>query len=179
MSDAAESDALPPRRIPWGHLFALTAWVAIFAALYLYFDARLKPRVAVASGAALAQGEVVIPRSPDGHYYVAGAINGQPVTFLVDTGASTVSVSRAFARQAGLPKGTPADFQTAGGPVSGEMVSGVSVEAAGIRVDGISVGVGIHSADRQAALLGQNFLRKVELVQSGDRMIFRLRKAGD
>ncbi|MBI4757041.1 MAG: clan AA aspartic protease [Betaproteobacteria bacterium] len=161
---------------PKGHMAALLIWLALSAAAYTYFDARQKPTVATARERG--RGEVVIPRSRDGHYYVQGAINAQPVTFLVDTGASSVSVGVATARAAGLPQGAVAHFQTAGGDVPGEMVTGATVEAGGIEVRGLSVGV-IPALDGEVpALLGQNFLRRVEVVQSGDRMVLRVRPSG-
>ena len=64
-------------RFPWSHIVALAIWITISVAIYLYFDGRQKPTIAVA-GAELASGEVVIPRSRDGHYYVKGAIKLPP-----------------------------------------------------------------------------------------------------
>ena len=105
-------------RLAWGHVTALAIWIAISGAAYLYFDARQKPTI-ITARADLAGGQVVIPRSRDGHYYIRGAIRGQTVDFMVDTGASIVSVSRAVARKANLPAGIPANFSTAGGMVAG------------------------------------------------------------
>ncbi|MBA2658388.1 MAG: TIGR02281 family clan AA aspartic protease [Nitrosospira sp.] len=139
--------------------------------MYLYFDARQKPTIAVA-GAELVSGKVAIPRSRDGHYYVRGKINGHPVDFMVDTGASTVSISRDIALNAHLPRGMPATFLTANGPVRGEIVSGQTIEAGGIVVEGLSVGIGVQG---NVALLGQNFLRKVDVLQSDDKMLLRIR----
>ena len=158
-------------RLPWGHITALAIWITISGATYLYFDARQKPTIAIAS-AKLASGEVVIPRSRDGHYYVRGTINGHPVDFMVDTGASTVSVSRDIARNVDFPRGMPANFLTANGAVMGEIVSRQTIEAGGIVVEGLSVGVGIQG---DIALLGQNFLRRVDVLQSGDKMVLRIR----
>ncbi|MDQ3185949.1 MAG: TIGR02281 family clan AA aspartic protease [Pseudomonadota bacterium] len=157
-------------RLPWGHITALAIWITISGVIYLYFDAHQKPTIAVAS-ADLAGGEVTIPRSRDGHYYVRGSVNGHPVDFMVDTGASMVSIGRDIAQSAGLPSGMPASFSTANGTVMGEIVSGQIIEAGGIVVEGLSVGVGIRG---DMALLGQNFLRKVDVLQSGDKMVLRL-----
>ncbi len=122
------------RHIPLGHIVALTIWIIISTAIYLYFDARQKPTIAVAS-ADLASGQIIIPRSIDGHYYVRGAINGHPVDFMVDTGASIVSISHDIALSTGLPGGIPANFLTANGTVMGRIVSGQTIEAGGIVVE--------------------------------------------
>lgn len=158
-------------RLAWGHVAALAIWIAISGAAYLYFDARQKPTI-VTARADLAGGQVVIPRSRDGHYYIRGAIRGHAVDFMVDTGASIVSVSRAVARHANLPAGIPANFSTAGGTVTGEVVSGLIIEAGGIVVENLSVGVGIHG---EVGLLGQNFLRHLDVLQLEDKMVLRIR----
>lgn len=171
-----QAKARMTNRFPRGHLAALIIWLLIFGAVYLFFDAQQKSKIKIATRPDKGSGEVVIPRSRDGHYYVAGSVNGHPLTFLVDTGASTVSITRAFARQAGLPPGNATEFHTASGSFTGETISGVEVEIAGIQVSGISVGVGVQMADQKIGLLGQNFLRRVELIQSGDAMIIRMKK---
>lgn len=161
-------------RFPRGHAAALVIWISAFVVAYFAFEHYQRPRV----GAVMATGEVVIPRSRDGHYYVDGAINGQPLTFMIDTGATIVSVDTAFARGAGLPPGRPERFTTAGGIVIGEVVSDQTVEAGGIRIEGLRVAVGIQMRAGEPALLGANFLRYLEVVQSGDRMILRARRDG-
>lgn len=154
-----------------GYISVLIIWITIFVSAYLYFDTRLEPRVSVVKSD-LGSGEVIIPRSWDGHYYVPGSINGYPVKFLVDTGASVVSVGTDFARLANLPKGRPASFTTAGGVVQGEMVFDQIIEVGGIVINGLHVSVGLHG---DVALLGQNFLRKIDVIQSNDTMTLRVR----
>ncbi len=158
-------------RFSWGYISALVIWIAIFSVVYLYFEFRQAPKISVAKKG-LPRGEVVIPRSSDGHYYVRGSINGHPVDFMVDTGASIVSVDYSFSRMANFPSGRLTDFFTAGGIVKGEIVSGQTIEAGGISVHGLSVSVGMQG---EMALLGQNFLRRVDVIQSNDTMILRVR----
>jgi aspartyl protease family protein len=158
-------------RVPWNFLSVLAIWIAIFSVVFVYFNARQEPIIAVVKEG-VTQGEVVIPRSPDGHYYVRGSINGYPIDFMVDTGASIVSVSKEFSKAANLPNGAPANFSTAGGVVTGEIVSGQIVEAGGIAVKGLSVSIGMQG---RMALLGQNFLRRIDVIQSNDKMILRVR----
>lgn len=149
------------------HYWAALVWIVLFGIAYVVIDAELQPKVAtVTSG-----GEIVIPRSRDGHFYVAGAINGQPVTFLVDTGASTVSVKSALARRLGLPSGRPVAIGTAGGMVQGEEITGQTVSLGGITVREVRVVVLPDMPGE--ALLGQNVLRHLEVVQTAERMILR------
>ena len=73
----------------WGTLGIVAFWLVVMAGLYLVMDRVRQPRAAVQA----ADGTLVIPRGSDGHFHVAGSINGQPVRFLVDTGASLVVVT--------------------------------------------------------------------------------------
>ena len=148
-------------------------WLLIAAVGYLAFDAVVSPKVAKAV-ATDASRTIVIDRSHDQHFYVAGSINGHPVTFMVDTGAGIVSVGEDLARAIGLPPGAPAVFDTFGGRVAGRIVPEADVRVGGIRVNGIRVGVGASGA---IALLGQNFLNKVEITQTVDRMTLRVKTA--
>ena len=144
----------------------------VAAICYLSIDALISPKVARAV-ATDGTGVITVERSHDQHFYVAGAINGYPVTFMVDTGATLVSVGQDVAQKIGLPTGSPAVFNTAAGRVAGRIVPEVSVQAGAIRVDGIGVGVGIDGPGT-VALLGQNFLEKVELTQGRDTMVLRV-----
>jgi aspartyl protease family protein len=166
-------------RFPWGHITALVLWLAIFAVMYLFMDAKIQPQVATVTSLDMARGEIMIPRSRDGHYYVSGAINGRPLTFMVDTGASTVVVSADLAARVGLTRGVPTPFKTAGGMVWGEMVSDQTIEAGGMQLKGLRVGVVTQMDQRDYALLGQNFLRHIDVIQSGDQMVLRVKSVSE
>ena len=143
-------------------------WLLVGGIGYLAFNAFVSPKVAVATRGS---GTVVIERSHDQHFYVEGAINGHPVTFMVDTGATVVSVNEEIARRIGLGRGVPTIFDTAGGRVEGRVVPGATVQIGNIRVEGIRVGI---NSGGPAALLGQNFLNKIDLRQSPERMTVRV-----
>ena len=168
----------PPRRPPGRQAVAgkanvpyLLFWVSLVVVTYFGMNALTAPKiakVAVSNNGAL---EIVIPRSRNGHYFVEGAINGHPVTFMVDTGATTVAIDSRIARAARLPKGYPATFSTAGGAAQGETVPRQSVTVGGLRIDNVSIAV-INGVG-EVGLLGQNILRHMEVTQSGDQMVLR------
>lgn len=162
-------------RFPWGHITALVLWLILFGAMYWFLDAKMQPQVATVTSLDMARGEIVIQRSRDGHYYVGGSINGRPLTFMVDTGASTVVVSADLAAKISLTRGAPTPFKTAGGMVWGEMVPDQTIEAGGLQLKGLRVGVVGQMDKRDYALLGQNFLRHIDVIQSGDQMILRVK----
>jgi aspartyl protease family protein len=100
-----------------------------------------------------------------------GTVNGLPALFLVDPGASMVSVSSAFARRAGLQGGTPMAFRTANGRIEGRVISGVDVMAGTMYVTGVDVVVGV--ADEDQVLLGQSFLRYFEITMDARQMVMK------
>ncbi|MDO5626596.1 MAG: retropepsin-like aspartic protease, partial [Pseudomonadota bacterium] len=118
-----------------------------------------------------ASGELVIPRSRDGHFYVRGEINHQPVTFMVDTGASSVAISTHTARAAGLPEGRAITVRTANGERPAQLVHGVPVKAGPLVHNNTSVTTGLNMGDADAALLGQSFLRHFDVRMESDRMV--------
>jgi aspartyl protease family protein len=119
--------------------------------------------------------EVTLTRAGDGHFYADAMVNGAPVHFMVDTGATSVVLTKADA-QAGGVQFSNGDFtavgQGAGGtialkPVTLDRVALGPVEARG--VDAVVAEGGLN-----ISLLGQSWLRRVGTVTiSGDRMVLR------
>jgi len=157
-------------------LAIMAFWLAVMGVLYLVFD-RMEQRRQIAQMPQMnAGGELVIQRGRDGHFRLPGTVNGRPVQFLVDTGASVVSVSEAFAQEAGLGRGQPTTFRTANGTRPGRIVSDVAVSAGGARVPAVRVGVGLSGMGPDEALLGQSFLSRFEVNINGPQMIMRPRQ---
>ena len=46
--------------------------------------------------------QITIPVSKDGHFRLNGEINGRPILFMVDTGATSISITKEFAKDANL-----------------------------------------------------------------------------
>jgi aspartyl protease family protein len=151
--------------LPAKHFLAAAIWIALSAAVYWIVDSQTAPKVATAATG----GAIVIPRSMDGHFYVAGALDGQRVDFLIDTGASTTSVSAEIARQIGLPPGRPVTLHTANGITQGAATQVRTLVLGGITLQHVNIVVLPHLSGH--ALLGQNVLRHLEVSQSADRMV--------
>ena len=88
--------------------FAL-AWIAIFGAGFVLFTFRddlgyVAQRLrAEASGEPVVEGQQIrIPMAIDGHFWVEASLNGVPVKFLVDSGATMTTIGRATAESAGV-----------------------------------------------------------------------------
>jgi len=114
----------------------------------------------------------VLP-APDarGHDVADGSVNGSAVRFLVDTGATAVTLSTEFARRAGLDprEAKPVLVLTANGRVMGRQ----------LRLDRVAVGgLVLHQVDAivqdglgDQALLGPSFLSRTDLRREGDRLV--------
>ena len=108
---------------------------------------------------------VSIPLSEWGQYLVAGQINGQPVHFLVDTGANLVAMSSRMARQLNIPyetTGTRSIAQTAGARVNSYIILLDRIEVGAIRVHNVQAVV-LESDFPDTILLGMSYLEHVEL----------------
>ena len=148
-------------------------WLIILVSLYLVARHYLKPKPVVIS----ANGEMVIARNRDGHFYATGTVAGKPVNFLIDTGASMITVSEQFAREAGISTrtGVPTIFKTANGDIPGRVLSNMTVSMGPIDVSGVKVAVGLVGHEVSDALLGQNFLSKFDVTLQKDQMTLRPR----
>jgi aspartyl protease family protein len=116
--------------------------------------------------------EVVLQRNKFGHYVASGEINGKPVTFMLDTGATGVAIPQATASALGLKRGRAVPTQTANGvstsyAVTLERVSVGDIELRDVPA-GISPGLGTGEV-----LLGMSFLKHIEFTHRGDTLILR------
>jgi aspartyl protease family protein len=105
-----------------------------------------------------------------GHFFTQGAVNGSPVRFLVDTGATVVALPASEARRLGVDyrKGQPGFTNTAGGVVQTfrvrfDLVRLGDIELSG--VDGVVIEEGLN-----VALLGMSFLNRLEMKRDGATM---------
>jgi aspartyl protease family protein len=110
-----------------------------------------------------AEGVIELRRGPDGHYHWPGTINGRPVEFLVDTGATATAISAALARELGLQSDGQVQSMTAAGAAVGEAVRADIALRGGVRADRLRIvalpGLG------ERPLLGMNVLGRLRWQQ--------------
>ncbi len=111
----------------------------------------------------------------NGMYMVAGAINGQPVKFMLDTGASWISMNSQHARRLGL------DYRVSGKRRSVSTANGI-VQVFVLNLDRVRVGdIILHHVDAAVLeghspteiLLGMSFLERVDIQRKGQMMILK------
>jgi aspartyl protease family protein len=137
-------------------------------------DARLDGRVSARKRSATVQ-EFQVWRNTAGMYTTVGSINGLPVSFLVDTGATQVAMNSGEARRLGI------DYRVTGAPSNVTTASGVE-RAWAVMLDRVTVGglelhnvgaVVLEGALPKQTLLGMTFLGRLEISNDGRLMTLR------
>lgn len=124
-----------------------------------------------AGGAAAGERQsVTLIADARGHFAAAGSLNGYPVSFLVDTGATSIAINAAEAKRIGLDyrAGQAVGVGTAAGMVPAWRVKFNTVKVGGItlnQVDGLVVETGLD-----VPLLGMSFLNRMEMRRDGQTM---------
>jgi aspartyl protease family protein len=110
-----------------------------------------------------------------GHYYVQGSINDATVRFLLDTGASMVSMGPEAAKRAGIDyrRGVPRRAQTANGVATVWQVRLDRVRVGNLTLHGVD-GL-VHEHDLPFVLLGMSVLGRMDMQREGDRLMLRKR----
>lgn len=106
-----------------------------------------------------------------GHFVASGAVNGAHIRFLIDTGATLVSIPAAEATRLGIDyrKGRRGISQTANGAVAFWRVNLDSVTLGDVTIHNVE-GAVHESGGLDVALLGMSFLNRTEMRRDGDVM---------
>jgi aspartyl protease family protein len=105
-----------------------------------------------------------------GHFVTTGSVNGASMRFLVDTGATMISMGIGDARRIGLDylKGEQGFSRTANGVARVYKVRLDTVKVGDISINAVDALV--HETDLPWALLGMSFLNRVEMNRQGDNL---------
>ena len=153
--------------------FVWLAWILAFLVLVFafqdYLDKQDNPNSSPESHLFGNRVSVVLQQNRYGHYLVTGAINEQPVVFLLDTGATQVSIPEHIANTLNLPRLQQYWVSTANG----------NVQVTSTHIDRLTIG-DIELADvdghinpgmkSDEILLGMSALKRVEFRQSGKQL---------
>jgi len=119
----------------------------------------------------------VVTIQPDGRgqYRSTGAVNGASMLFIIDTGATFVSLGRSDALKAGVDytKGEPVLMQTANGVARAWRISLDTVRVGDVTLRNVE-GV-VHAKDMPIALLGMSFLNRMEMRRDGSSLLLKQR----
>lgn len=147
------------------------AWMMLGGVIWLvmdgWVDRQENPNAGLAQSTAT--DSVVLRRNASGHFVAPGRINGVPVTFLVDTGATNVALPLDVARRVGAVRGRPLRTTTAAGVTSAYATRLAKVELAGLTASDVA-GVIVPDMPGQTVLLGMSFLSRFTLRMEGGQM---------
>ena len=159
-----------------GKWMMVLAWLSALLLLTVWFDdlllERFNPNTDPSSYSSMKGVEVRLKRNVMGHYITTGKINGQNVTFLLDTGATDVSIPAHLAPHLGLLPGARVRTKTANGTI---IVRDTNINELNIgdiqlfNVEG-NLNPGLHGDE---ILLGMSALKKLEFQQKDGWLILR------
>ncbi|NOD63564.1 MULTISPECIES: TIGR02281 family clan AA aspartic protease [unclassified Ruegeria] len=151
------------------------AWVFIFvgviAIIGLWED--IRSTVNPAPQMTVTGETIEVPRAYDGHYYLPVLVNGEPINFLVDTGASQIVLSAQDAKRAGIDPDQLNYFGRA-------LTANGEVRTAPVRLETLTVGpitdqnvsAWVNEGELHKSLLGMDYLHRFSNIQfANGRMI--------
>ncbi len=158
------------RDIGWQKIVKyLAIWLAVgFVAIALYayrfdfadFKNRIKGEISPTT-AQIIDNKIIINIAEDGHFYIDLKINSVPVRFMIDTGASDITINISEAKRIGLDVKNLTfnrPYQTANGVSWGASVILREIEIGDIKFHDVKASV--NNADMGISLLGMHFLRQ-------------------
>jgi len=155
------------------------AWVGFLAMLVIGFDRFLekqsnpneRPDVVYASDGA---SEVLLKQNRQGHYIADGKLNDHWATFVLDTGATNISIPKDVAAEMGLTEGKAEKTRTANGDIVVYRVTLDSVKLGAIELKNVTAHINPHMNGKMV-LLGMSFLKHVDMTQKNKQLLLRLK----
>jgi len=160
-------------------VMVVVAWVGFLAMLATGFERFLekqanpneRPDVFYASDGA---SEVLLRQNRHGHYIADGKLNGHWATFMLDTGATNISIPKAVAAEMGLTEGRAVKTRTANGEIVVYRVTLDSVKLGAIELRNVAAHINPHM-NGEVVLLGMSFLKHVDMIQENKQLLLRLK----
>jgi len=163
-----------PSKIGQGMIFI--AWLLLLALLTYgfnnYLEQQNNPNQNISAEQYSNIAEVKLKQNRYGHYVATGKINDIAVTFLLDTGATVISIPEHIASKLQLEKGYPSQSRTANGTIT---VYGTRLDSVGIgsiELNNIRASINPHMSGDEI-LLGMSFMKHLEMIQKGNELILR------
>jgi len=154
----------------------IVAWLLGIALLTFFFsgheERRMNPNQHPQSRTADGVTEVVLQQNRQGHYVTNGTINGHEVTFLLDTGATDVSIPEHIADKIELKKGRAIPISTANGTIKVYQSWIQELGIGGILILNVDANINPEVKD-DFILLGMSALKKLEFTQRGKTLTLK------
>jgi aspartyl protease family protein len=156
----------------WQKVKYLSIWAGIFLVLMTGYSYRnelagVKDRVMAefipAKGYQKIPNAISFPLSSDGHFHIRAQVNGIPIVFLADTGASNIVLSPHDARKIGIKVDRLTFdrlYETANGEVRGSSIQIAHLSIGDIHMD--RIGASVNEAEMRDSLLGMTFFNRLK-----------------
>jgi aspartyl protease family protein len=159
-----------------GVTMLILGWVVMLALLSGLFDRFIKqqenPNQQVMGSRSATVNEVVLTRNRQHHYVANGTINGEPVIYLVDTGATHVAIPPHVANRIGLEAGYAGTAQTANGLVKTAHTELDSLTLGTINLENVRGSI-TYGMTGDQILLGMSALKNVEFTHRNGELTIR------
>ncbi len=169
--------ASPPSSQGLGKGMMLIAFILVLFLLSLFFqdliDKKQNPNQNLQTMTKEGYREVILTRNVQGHYVARGTLNGKSVTFLLDTGATTVSIPASIAQQLDLKRGMPIQTSTANGVITTYQTEINQIALGEIQLSDIRASINPAMHENDEILLGMSFLKHLEFSQRGNQLTLR------
>lgn len=159
-----------------GKGMTILGWIVLLGLLTFYFSKHLEKQNNPNQDLALIQDgnikEVQLKRNRYGHYVANGMINNKPVLFMLDTGATNISIPEKVAQRLKLKAGVKIPVITANGQIDVYATTLDRVSLGAIELEDIRGNINPFM-DGEEILLGMSFLRHLDFSQKGDQLLIR------
>ncbi len=149
-------------------------WLFLFAGAVILYGLRndLRRGLVPHQAQQISASEIVLTRAADRHFYATLQINGRPILFVIDTGATNMVLSKQDARRVGINPDALVYFstaQTANGEVRTARVT-LDIVQLGSFIDR-NVTAWVNDGQMNGSLLGMSYLSRFSKLEiSGDKM---------
>ncbi|RWU26434.1 TIGR02281 family clan AA aspartic protease [Pseudomonas alkylphenolica] len=159
-----------------GRVLLVLAWAAgLFLATRFFGDweqRQANPNAQVSSQHGDGFIEVRLVSNGQGHFVADGQMNGRPVHFLLDTGATDVAIPVGLAETLDLERGAPVMLSTANGRTQGYRTQLETLQLGDILLRNVRALV-VPGLDGEQVLLGMSALKQLEFTQRGGTLLLR------
>ncbi len=156
-----------------GKAMIVLAWIVFLGLLSFVFNDFLEqqnnPNQDLKSNSNQEARRVELQRNRYGHYVATGKINNREVTFLLDTGATWVSIPEPVAKDLKLKAGYANQVQTANGVITVYQTKINTIQLGDIILYGVRAHINPYMQGEEI-LLGMSFLKELEFYQQGDKL---------
>jgi clan AA aspartic protease, TIGR02281 family len=153
-----------------GALFIVIAWLIIISLVAILTNFSLFGSKAPMINETSAGTTITIYRDHDFHFRLDGFINSIAVTFLIDTGATSVAIPTHIAKLAKLPELEQVGTSTANGDSFGYFTVVNQLNIGTIKFNNVSAII-VPNMDSNQVLLGMNVLQHLNLQQIDDTLV--------